>query len=85
MKSNKKKYSVFLTRYSKDGLNIEKEKVLRRTNSKMLANLCLKDRMSCFIDFYKDDGVIECTVYDHDYHGAAARCTYFNNIGRLKR
>lgn len=82
MKGKKKRYSIFLTKYS--GLNIEDEKVLKRTNSKLFANYYLKDRMGIFMDFYKSENVIECTVYDHYNHTAIARCTYFNRVRSIK-
>lgn len=82
MKGKKKRYSIFLTKYS--GLDIEDEKVLKRTNSKLFANYYLKDRMGIFMDFYRSDSVIECTVYDHYNHEAVGRCTYFNRIRSTK-
>lgn len=82
MKGKKKRYSIFVTKYS--GLVIEDEKVLKRTNSKLFANYYLKDRMGIFMDFYRSDSVIECTVYDHYNHKAVGRCTYFNTIRSTK-
>lgn len=82
MKGKKKRYSIFVTKYS--GLDIEDEKVLKRTNSKLFANYYLKDRMGIFMDFYRSESVIECTVYDHYNHKAIARCTYFNRIRSIK-
>lgn len=82
MKGKKKRYSIFVTKYS--GLVIEDEKVLKRTNSKLFANYYLKDRMGIFMDFYRSESVIECTVYDHYNHKAIARCTYFNRIRSTK-
>lgn len=87
----KKRYSVFYTIYYLDEYceehqiafgAIEKEKILRNTNSKVIANFVLKDRMSTLIDFYKKENVVEISVYDHMKHKAIARCTYFNNIKR---
>ena len=83
MKGKKKRYSIFLTKYSIDHF-IEDEKVLKRTNSKLFANHYLKDRMGIFIDFYKSENIIECTVYDHYNHTAVGRCTYFNRIRSTK-
>lgn len=84
MKGKKKRYSIFVTKYSKDYSDIEDEKVLKRTNSKLFANYYLKDRMGIFMDFYRSDSVIECTVYDHYNHKAVGRCTYFNRIRSTK-
>lgn len=84
-----KRYSIFISKlYSKKYCKennicygaIEEDKLLKRYNSKFLANFYFKDRISTLLDFYKKSNEIEIVLYDHKNHTAVARCSYINTI-----
>lgn len=71
----RKRYEILYTLFDRKG-TVVKEKVLKQTNSKIIATRYFKNRVGIF-KRYVFNNYVEVLVYDYLNHCAIARCQYF--------